>query len=201
MNKKAAPGDPSPIAVKSHSCVAGWITAGNNAQPIFDLIVIYQQFLIYIYSKSAYTDMSREKYQNFLVFLFFADNIIMTGSEFVNRIDIELKRQGKKRPELAKFLNISTQSFVDWNKRGNLPSANIALKIAQFLNTSVEYLITGKETELTTEQRNLLQGYDKLDKRDRQTVLDLIETMLKKQKRRKKTCIPIPGPYLIVPKK
>jgi hypothetical protein len=56
--------------------------------------------------------------------------------------------------------------------------------LAKFLKVSVEYLITGEdETKLTDEQRNLLRNYDKLDKRDRQTVLGLIETMIKKQKK------------------
>jgi SOS-response transcriptional repressor LexA len=140
--------------------------------------------LMYIYNISAYSLMSREKYQNFLFFCFFADTINMAGSGFVDRIDKELDGQDKKRSELAKFLNISTQSFVDWHKRGNLPSADIALKIAHFLGVSVEYLISGKdEAGLTPEQRNLLRNYDKLDKRDKETVLDLIETMLKRQKR------------------
>jgi SOS-response transcriptional repressor LexA len=131
----------------------------------------------------------KRKIRIFCLFCFFADNINMTGSDFVGRIDTELDRQDKKRPELAKFLNISPQSFVDWRKRGNLPSADIALKIAQFLKVSVEYLITGEdEAGLTPEQRNLLQNYDKLDnKRDKEIVLDLIETMLKKQKKEKES--------------
>jgi SOS-response transcriptional repressor LexA len=112
----------------------------------------------------------------------------MTGSDFVDRIDGELKIQNKKRPELAEFLHISTQSFIDWHKRGNLPPANIALNIAKFLKVSVEYLITGEdEAGLTPEQRNLLRNYDKLDKRDRKTVHDLINTMLKNQEKEEKT--------------
>jgi SOS-response transcriptional repressor LexA len=143
--------------------------------------------LIYIYNISAYSYLSREKIR-FFFFFFFADNITMTGADFVDNIDAELKKRKKKRPELAEFLNKSPQSFVDWHKRGNLPPANIALKIAQFFNVSVEYLITGEdESDLTPEQQNLLQNYDKLDKRGKETVLDLIETMLKKQEKEKKT--------------
>jgi SOS-response transcriptional repressor LexA len=141
---------------------------------------------MYIYNISAFSYLSREK-SEFSVFFFFADNITMAGADFVDNIDEELKKRNKKRPELAEFLNISTQSFVDWHKRGNLPPANIALKIAQFFNVSVEYLITGKdEAGLTPEQRNLLRNYDKLDERDRQTVLELIETMLKRQQKEEK---------------
>jgi SOS-response transcriptional repressor LexA len=163
--KKPLRGGSDPIADKSHSYVAERTTSGDNR-------IIYPHFQIY-----------QVKNQ---IFLFFADNVNMTGSDFVKRIDTELNRQNKKRPELAKFLNISAQSFVDWRKRGNLPSADIALKIAKFLKVSVEYLITGKdEAGLTPEQQDLLQNYDKLDKRDKKTVLDLIETMLKRPKEEK----------------
>jgi SOS-response transcriptional repressor LexA len=68
-----------------------------------------------------------------------------------------------------------------------MPSVDKLFKVAVHLGVSVYWLLTGKdEAGLSPEQRNLLRNYDKLDKRDKETVLDLIETMLKKQNREEK---------------
>jgi hypothetical protein len=53
--------------------------------------------------------------------------------------------------------------------------------MANFLKVPLYWLLTGQdESGLTTEQRELIQMYDKLDSRDKRTVIDLIEAMLRK---------------------
>ena len=44
-------------------------------------------------------------------------------------------------------LGINYGTYQTQRKSGNLPRADEALKIAEALNTSVEYLITGKQPE------------------------------------------------------
>ena len=62
-------------------------------------------------------------------------------SSFNDRIDVLLKLNKKTKVELSQYAGISKQSFHDWKKRGTIPAADIALKIAEFLNTTVEYLV------------------------------------------------------------
>lgn len=69
-------------------------------------------------------------------------------SIFNDRIDNLLKENGKTKKELAEYVGISPQSFYDWKTRNTIPAADIAVKIAIFLNTSVEYLVTGEEKNI-----------------------------------------------------
>lgn len=70
-------------------------------------------------------------------------------SDFVDRIDNLLAQQKKKRNNLYEVVKeINSHSMYDWARRNTVPSADIAVKIAEFLNTSVEYLITGNETNV-----------------------------------------------------
>jgi SOS-response transcriptional repressor LexA len=102
--------------------------------------------------------------------------------DFSERLEILIKAKNTSQKAMAEYLGIRRPSISDWKNLGTIPGADTAIKLAQFLGVSVEYLITGKDKAgLTPEQRNLLRNYDKLDKRDKETVLDLIETMLKKQ--------------------
>lgn len=70
----------------------------------------------------------------------------MENETFTDRIERLLKEQGKKKADFSKEIGTGKQNFYDWKKRGNTPTADIAVKIARYLNTSVEYLVTGKET-------------------------------------------------------
>lgn len=80
-------------------------------------------------------------------------------SSFNDRIDELLKLNKKTKVELSQYAGISKQSFHDWKKRGTIPAADIALKIAEFLNTTVEYLVKGVNTNpLADENQKLYEA-------------------------------------------
>lgn len=64
----------------------------------------------------------------------------MDGRTLVQKIDTVLKEKGCKRQALAEYCGISTQVFSDWIRRGNLPVVNVALKMADFLGVSLNWL-------------------------------------------------------------
>lgn len=64
---------------------------------------------------------------------------------FVDRIDELLKNKGLNRNDLNNAIKLQKNTIAQWKIRETIPSADIAVKIAQFLNTSVEYLVTGEE--------------------------------------------------------
>lgn len=68
------------------------------------------------------------------------------GREIVDRIKTltEIKC-------LSVDLGIKPQVISNWKIRDTIPSADIALKIANYLNVSVEWLITGEEGEIPQE--------------------------------------------------
>ena len=79
-------------------------------------------------------------------------------SIFIEQVDKLLSENGKTKIELARYAGISTQSFYDWKNRNTVPSADVAVKIAQFLGTSVEYLVTGEDTNPLADENSRLKN-------------------------------------------
>lgn len=67
------------------------------------------------------------------------------GSEFVDRIEQQLLLKNLKRTAFARSVGVTNQAFTDWKRRGTIPAADIALRIADALNIDLRWLITGKE--------------------------------------------------------
>lgn len=124
------------------------------------------------------------------------DKITTNGFLIVDRIDKLLTHRNETRKDLAKSLNISPSSISNWSKRGTIPAADIACNIAEYLNVSLEWLLTGKESEgfeCSKEEKELLSSLRLLDERDRQEILDLIEIKLNRTISRQaqdKTAVP-----------
>ena len=66
---------------------------------------------------------------------------------FFSRIEDMLKEKKKTQKDMVSYIGISAQSFTNWKSMNSIPSADVAVKIADYLETSVEYLITGKESD------------------------------------------------------
>ena len=71
--------------------------------------------------------------------------------------------------ELAAKTGISPRTLEGYlSSRGSMPPADVAVKIADALNVSVEYLVKGKKTErnpsgnLPMDKRNLIKEFAKL---------------------------------------
>ncbi len=65
------------------------------------------------------------------------------------RLDELLKERNSAQKDLSAYIGLTTpQILANWKQRGSMPSADIAVKIAQFLGTTVEYLVTGEETNI-----------------------------------------------------
>lgn len=68
-------------------------------------------------------------------------------NSFVDRIDELLKTQKKNRNDLYNNLGIAKNLIGQWKQKGTIPSALVAYNIALYLGTSVEYLLTGEESD------------------------------------------------------
>ena len=92
--------------------------------------------------------------------------------------------------ELAEKTGISRHTLDNYlNIREHLPTIDVAVKIAQALGVSVEYLATGKEsppvdTSINREISTLVQNYTLLNEDDRKIITEL--TLLLKKHRRKR---------------
>jgi len=96
-------------------------------------------------------------------------------TDFVKRIDEVLLKRNLKRAALCNDLNLSATAITDWARRGTVPAGDICLRIADYLGVSVEWLINGKESELTQEERHLLTLWAHLTSEQKDTISTLLE--------------------------
>lgn len=96
-------------------------------------------------------------------------------TDFVKRIDEVLLERNLKRAALCNDLNLSATAITDWARRGTVPAGDICLRIADYLGVSAEWLINGKESELTPEERHLLTLWAHLTSEQKDTISTLLE--------------------------
>lgn len=103
--------------------------------------------------------------------------------KIIDRIFKLLDSKNIKYIELAKELNISKSVVSSWKSRNTNPPAEMIEKIANFLNVSIIYLITGKENEfdLSKEEINLLHKYNLLNERNKGKVENFIDERVAEQ--------------------
>lgn len=66
---------------------------------------------------------------------------------FVENVTEILKDSKISKNKMLSDLNLSKNSFVDWNKRGTIPSAKVVSAIAEYLGTTVGTLMGYEENE------------------------------------------------------
>lgn len=77
-------------------------------------------------------------------------------SSFKERLNAEIDYKGYSKTEFAEIVGISLGTLNMYLYRDSIPSADIAVKLSKALNTSVEYLITGK-TITSSHSTNLIK--------------------------------------------
>ena len=75
---------------------------------------------------------------------------------FLENLKNELTKNQITQKELAEKINISVNTVRGWFSKDLTPDVYTALKIAKALNTTVEYLVTGKDSD------TYRQKYEKL---------------------------------------
>jgi transcriptional regulator with XRE-family HTH domain len=107
---------------------------------------------------------------------------------FGENLKSELVYQNMMVKELAAITGISRHTLDNYlNMRKRMPTADVAVKIAQALGVSVEYLVTGRETEpdkstFGRDIRILSQNFRLLSENDRKMLISIAQ-LFKNQKR------------------
>ena len=97
----------------------------------------------------------------------------MNGLIFVKHIDERLLELGLKRSELLRSCNLPKNSISNWLERGNVPAGDVCLRIADFLNVTVEWLITGQS--MNAEEKELISLYRDLNTEQKATVKMMVK--------------------------
>ena len=81
-------------------------------------------------------------------------------NSFWNNVKSELSFQGKTQIELANYCNLSVGTLRNKINLKILPTFEVAIKIAEFLNVTLEYLITGNNfTGLNDDEMEVIRLY------------------------------------------
>ena len=62
-----------------------------------------------------------------------------------------LDENGLKNADVARATGISNMTLSDWKRGKSVPKSDKMRKIAEYLNVSADYLMTGKDVEFTVE--------------------------------------------------
>ena len=113
----------------------------------------------------------------------------MTISE---RLFDEIERRGLTAYALSKHLQIGTTTTTNWKQRKTDPPAKYIAPICEFLDCSLEYLLTGHETEKTPvpeiseNGRKMLELFDQLSGSDQLILIgrmhEMVSPMLEEKK-------------------
>ncbi len=85
----------------------------------------------------------------------------MNISSFKERLIDELNYQGLSNKDFAKKVGISLSTLNMYLYRGSIPAADIAVKMAQVLNTTTEYLVLGTENNKPLAKQNTKADWEK----------------------------------------
>lgn len=115
---------------------------------------------------------------------------------FWQKVDDELAYLGKTRKELALEANFDVSYISKGIERNGIPIADTAVRIAQALNVSLEYLLdmekpsfaqnTGeklqkKDIGLYRKYNKTLEQLEKINQKERKVLLSLIKTMAERK--------------------
>ncbi|MDR0443016.1 MAG: helix-turn-helix domain-containing protein [Treponema sp.] len=104
---------------------------------------------------------------------------------FRENLKTELVYQNIMVKELAQITGISRHTLDNYlNVRENMPTVDVAVKIAKALGVTVEYLVTGEEmaqekSMLGTEMRALMQNFRLLCEDDRKMLIGIAQLVKK----------------------
>ena len=103
---------------------------------------------------------------------------------FFERFENLLDSHNISRNKLADDLQIRSAIFSEWKKNGNLPNGETAIKIAEYFNVSLDYLLTGEEknNELSPDEIELLSNYRSLQPHDKSMLQIIVSAMASNQK-------------------
>lgn len=103
---------------------------------------------------------------------------------FRDRVREEIEYKGMQIKEISAAAGINNNTFLSYiDSRGYLPNVETAVKIAKVLGVSVEYLVTGEDSNLPhdskyTDIQEIINDLSALDKNQLLTVKKMIHGLV-----------------------
>ena len=101
-------------------------------------------------------------------------------------ISLLRKEKGWSQGDLAEQIGASSEMIGKYERNDNLPSIEVAFKLADVFDVSVDYLLgKGQHASYDRDTIRRLQDIEELDSDTKNTLLTVIDTFLRDSKARK----------------
>lgn len=102
------------------------------------------------------------------------------------RVFYLLEKQGKTQKGLSEFTGISKSTISAWNTRGTDPAADLISTIADYFAVSTDYLLTGNESTMTTNnlpinEQEMLDIFRKFNEREQIKLIGKLEELYRQK--------------------
>lgn len=111
---------------------------------------------------------------------------------FFERLNELIKQKGVTRTTLTKELHIGANQIKYWENNGNVPDGLTLIKLADYFNVSVDYLLgktdkknkaTPKEQPISEIEKELLELTANMDEDEKNAVLGYAARIISKRKK------------------
>ena len=92
-----------------------------------------------------------------------------------------LDKKGLKNSDVSRGTGVSNMTLSDWKHGKTTPKTDTMQKIADFLGVSVDYIMTGKESEFAIEMADIDSNLIFMEKRLKEYALKLSNMSKEKQ--------------------
>lgn len=94
---------------------------------------------------------------------------------FYERLDSLLRQKNISQRRMIIDFGLGKNTMFNWKHRNNIPNGEVLLKLSEYLDVSVDYLLCNSRHCLNEEEMLLLNEYRKLNKQQREDVLNIIK--------------------------
>lgn len=108
---------------------------------------------------------------------------MINEQEFGKRLAECMKINGYTNAKLTEKLNVSKNAVGNY-KNGQIPNATILYNISQLLGTTVEYLLTGKNSDetITEEEKQIINAYRNATGAEQEIIKKILDIKMEQEK-------------------
>lgn len=100
----------------------------------------------------------------------------------IDRILQKAEEKNISQADIAKHINKGTAQVTSWKKRNCNPPAELIEPIAELLGVTVQWLMTGRENDISEEEQKILQIYKNLNSDGKERIEEYAELISLKYK-------------------
>lgn len=94
---------------------------------------------------------------------------------FYERLDSLLRQKNISQRKMIIDFGLGKNTMFNWKHRNNIPNGEVLLKLSEYLDVSIDYLLCNDKYCVDKEEMLLLNEYRKLNIQQREDVFNIIK--------------------------